>query len=68
MRNHILCQVTRKLKEKMVLNGSLMIGYSPLPHKGIPNAIRLAIPSYPPKTREDMDFVLNNIVSLGQDL
>ncbi|ODM94405.1 Acidic amino acid decarboxylase GADL1 [Orchesella cincta] len=62
-----LGEVTRKIKEKMVQEGDMMIGYSPLPHKNIPNAIRLVIPAYPPKSHADMDFVLEKIFSLGKD-
>ncbi|CAG7817900.1 unnamed protein product, partial [Allacma fusca] len=61
-------KVTTKLKERMVLEGNVMIGYAPLPHKGIPNAIRLVLPAFPEKTYADMDFIIEYIRKIGNDL
>jgi len=58
-------QIQTKIKEKMVLDGSMMVGYSPIPHKNVSNALRLVIPAYPKKTHEHMDIVLDKIVQFG---
>ena len=39
------------IKERMILDGTLMIGYQPLPHKGKDNFFRVVIGSSPPPTK-----------------
>lgn len=53
------------IKESMIKSGTLMVGYSPLPHKGKGNFFRMALTCQPPVTRTDIDFVLNEIDRLG---
>ena len=60
--------MTTKIKERMVFDGSIMVGYAPLPHKGVTNAIRLVIPAHPVKTHQDMDFIIEFIRKVGHDL
>lgn len=42
-----------------------MIGFAPLPHKNVPNAFRLVLTAYPPKTFQGMDFIIESIESVG---
>ncbi|XP_058037177.1 acidic amino acid decarboxylase GADL1 isoform X3 [Ahaetulla prasina] len=53
------------IKERMMKKGSMMVGYQP--HRGKVNFFRQVIIS-PQVIREDMDFLLDEIDSLGQDL
>lgn len=61
----ILPQVAPVLKERMVKEGSMMIGYQPHGTRG--NFFRLIVAN-PALTQADMDFVLNELERLGQDL
>lgn len=63
-----LAKVPPKIKERMVMKGSLMIGYQPLPHKNLKNFFRMVIPALPMPTKEDMEFVVDEIDRLGKDL
>ena len=49
----------------MIQNGNLMVGYQPLDEK--PNFFRMVI-SNRATTREDLDFMLDEIEHLGKDL
>lgn len=53
------------LKERMVKAGSMMIGYQPHGTRG--NFFRMVVAN-PALTRADMDFLLNELERLGQDL
>ncbi|XP_072139632.1 acidic amino acid decarboxylase GADL1-like [Mobula birostris] len=53
------------IKERMMKKGSMMVGYQP--HRDKVNFFRQIIIS-PLVSREDMDFILNEIDSLGKDL
>ncbi|XP_069586122.1 acidic amino acid decarboxylase GADL1 [Ranitomeya imitator] len=61
----ILNQVAPTIKERMMKKGSMMIGYQP--HRDKVNFFRHIIIS-PQVSREDMDFVLDEIELLGKDL
>lgn len=58
-------KLTPKIKEKMTLDGTLMIGYQPLPHKGLDNFFRMVIHAIPHPSNEDMNFVLDEIQRCG---
>ncbi|CAH1390546.1 unnamed protein product [Nezara viridula] len=60
--------VAPKLKEKMVLDGCLMIGYQPLDHKNLRNFFRLVITCRPERDEAFIDSVIENIDRLGRDL
>ncbi|XP_078520065.1 acidic amino acid decarboxylase GADL1 [Lissotriton helveticus] len=60
-----LHQVAPVIKERMMKKGSMMVGYQP--HRGKVNFFRQIIIS-PQVSREDMDFVLDEIDLLGKDL
>ena len=60
-----LSLVAPAIKEKMMKKGSLMLGYQP--HRGKVNFFRQVVIS-PQVSREDMDFLLDEIDSLGRDM
>jgi len=55
-------------KEKLILAGTLMIGYQPLPQKGLRNFFRFVTSCQPPPTHADMDHVWQEIERHGADL
>lgn len=61
-------QVTTGIKERMVLDGSAMISYSPLKHKGIGNFFRMVFTSFPRRSTADMDDLLAIIQRTGESL
>lgn len=61
-----LFQVAPKIKENMLLSGSLMIGYQPLPQRNLCNFFRLVTTCHPPPTFEDMDYVIEEIEKHGE--
>ncbi|MBN3274005.1 GADL1 decarboxylase, partial [Polyodon spathula] len=58
-------EVAPVIKERMMKKGSVMVGYQP--HRDKVNFFRQIIIS-PQVSREDMDFVLQEIEALGKDL
>ncbi len=61
-----LANVAPKIKELLVKEGSLMIGYQPLAHKGKVNFFRMVVHCQPAPTNEHMDFILDEIDRLGK--
>lgn len=49
------------MKECMTLEGSLMIGYTPLPQKNYGNFFRMVVNCQPPPTESSMDYVIQEI-------
>ncbi|XP_049739204.1 cysteine sulfinic acid decarboxylase isoform X2 [Elephas maximus indicus] len=60
-----LAKVAPVLKERMVKEGSMMIGYQP--HGARANFFRMVVVN-PMLTQADMDFLLDELERLGQDL
>ncbi|KAG8518343.1 Cysteine sulfinic acid decarboxylase [Galemys pyrenaicus] len=60
-----LAKVAPVLKERMVKKGSMMIGYQPHGTRG--NFFRMVVAN-PALTQSDIDFLLNELEQLGQDL
>ncbi|KAK2145964.1 hypothetical protein LSH36_644g01104 [Paralvinella palmiformis] len=60
-----LGKVAPLIKEKMVLKGSLLVGYQPLDHRV--NFFRMVI-SNAETTKEDMEFAIAEIDRLGRDI
>lgn len=58
-------QVAPAIKERMMKKGSLMLSYQP--HRGKVNFFRQVVIS-PQVSREDMDFLLDEIDLLGRDM
>lgn len=61
-----ISKITTLIKEKMMKEGNLMIGYSPLPSKKLKNFFRMVVTAQPPATNGMMDFVLNKIEEIGE--
>ena len=60
-------QVAPEIKEGMVRNGSLLIGYTPLKQKGYVNFFRIIIQNKLCEFK-DMDYVVKEIDRLGKHL
>ena len=58
-----LSKVAPIIKGQMVGNGSMMMTYQPLPG-GVPNFLRMTLTTTK-TTKEDMDFLLDEIHRLG---
>lgn len=63
-----LFKVAPIIKERMIKVGTLMVGYSPLPHKKKGNFFRMVLTCYPPPKSTDIEFVLNEIERLGSNI
>lgn len=63
-----LSKVTALIKEGMMRNGNLMIGYQPLASKGLKNFFRMVVTAQPFATHHMMDFVLDQIESIAEGL
>ncbi|KAL7036623.1 hypothetical protein ACKWTF_008879 [Chironomus riparius] len=61
-----MSKVTAFIKEQMVMNGNLMLGYSPLASKNLGNFFRMVVTCQPLATYESMDFVLNEIEKIAR--
>ena len=57
-----------EIKKRMVEKGSLMIGYQPLTSKGLVNFFRLVVTGQPALNHQNIDFIIEEIERLGQDL
>ena len=63
--NFVYEQVAPKVKAMMMEGGNTMVGYQPLGDK--PNFFRMII-SNPAATKADLDFLLDEIEKLGEEL
>lgn len=63
-----LAKVAPRLKERLVRDGSFMVGYQPLPDKGLVNFFRMVTKCNPKPTPEHMDHLLDEMERLGADL
>lgn len=63
-----LYKVTTTIKERMVLDGTLMISYMPLIHKNLGNFFRMVVTCQPPPTRASMDYIIDLIEKYGANL
>lgn len=64
----MLSKIAPEIKKRMMESSTLMISYQPLSTKGLPNFFRLTLSCFPQSTKEDMDFVINEIERLGQNI
>ncbi|XP_061177418.1 cysteine sulfinic acid decarboxylase-like [Saccostrea echinata] len=62
-----ISKIAPQIKRKMMEQGTMMIGYNPLTTKGYVNFFRVIITN-PMATKEDMDFILDEMDRLGSDL
>ena len=63
-----LYTIPPRLKRAMVHEGSLMIAYQPLPHKGLGNFFRMVVMTVPQPETSHMKFVVEEIDRLGKYL
>ncbi|XP_076242356.1 cysteine sulfinic acid decarboxylase [Calliopsis andreniformis] len=63
-----LYRITTKIKERMMTEGSLMIGYTPLTCKNIGNFFRMVLNCQPPPSQASMDYAIKKIEQLAIDL
>lgn len=63
-----LSTIAPKIKEKMVKSGTIMIGYSPMPNKNFVNFFRMVLTAFPLAEQSDLDFVIDEIERLGNDI
>ncbi|KAI4498842.1 hypothetical protein M0802_006017 [Mischocyttarus mexicanus] len=61
-----LSKVTTSIKEKMVLDGNLMIGYTPLPNKNLVNFFRMVVTCHPPHSNVSMDYAIKLFQKYGE--
>ena len=61
-------KVAPRIKEEMILEGSLMIGYQPVPYKNLRNFFRMVIHGVPKPTKENMEFVVSEIERIGNKI
>ncbi|XP_043497787.1 acidic amino acid decarboxylase GADL1 isoform X1 [Polistes fuscatus] len=62
-----LSRVTTSIKEKMVLDGTLMIGYTPLPNKNLVNFFRMVVTCHPPPSHTSMDYAIKLFQRYGEN-
>lgn len=63
-----LFKVAPAIKERMCLEGTIMVGYSPLPHRGMGNFLRMVLACLPVAGQKDVDFVLDEIERMGEQV
>lgn len=61
-------KIAPAIKEKVTKKGSLMVGYTPLTHKKKVNFFRVITTCQPASTFEDMDYIINEIQTIGEEL
>lgn len=64
-KEHLLGEVTPKIKKEMMMKGTLMIGYQPQGH--IPNFFRNII-SNPAIKKADVDYLLEELDKIGENM
>uniref|UniRef100_A0A8D9B1X8 Cysteine sulfinic acid decarboxylase n=1 Tax=Cacopsylla melanoneura TaxID=428564 RepID=A0A8D9B1X8_9HEMI len=63
-----LAKVAPRIKEKLVLAGTLMIGYQPLQHRNLHNFFRLVTTCHPPSCKNDMEHAIQQIELRGAEV
>jgi glutamate/tyrosine decarboxylase-like PLP-dependent enzyme len=64
----LLSKVCPLIKGKMMEKGHLMVNYQPLTSKKMVNFFRLVLTCVPPSSPQDMDFFVDQIQSLGNQI
>lgn len=60
--------MTTEIKKRLTLDGSVMIGYTPLLHRDYGNFFRMVVTCQPPPTESSMDHVIKEIQRVASDL
>ncbi|KAK1122584.1 hypothetical protein K0M31_009029 [Melipona bicolor] len=63
-----LYEITAKIKGRMMLEGTLMVGYTPLSYCNVGNFFRMVVTCQPPPSNASMDYVIDKIEELAADL
>jgi len=63
-----ISKIPPRMKELMVMDGSMMVGYQPLSPKGLVNFFRLIICCMPEPTFQHMDFIADEFDRIGRYL
>lgn len=63
-----LYRIATKIKERMMLEGSLMVGYTPLSYKNHGNFFRMVVTCQPPPSEASMDYAIRKIEEFAEDL
>ena len=63
-----LHRVAPLIKGQMMKEGRLMVNYQPLTSQKLPNFFRLVLTCVPPSTRQDMDFFMQEISRIGDQI
>ncbi|XP_043247931.1 cysteine sulfinic acid decarboxylase-like [Colletes gigas] len=63
-----LYKVASKVKERMMVEGSLMVGYTPLSYNNLGNFFRMVVTCQPPPTEASMDYAIEKIEEFASDL
>lgn len=63
-----LYDITAKTKELLVLDGRLMIGYTPMKQKNFGNFFRMVVCCQPQPSHDTMDFAIEQIEKIGGKL
>ncbi|KOX79713.1 Glutamate decarboxylase 1 [Melipona quadrifasciata] len=62
-----LYEITAKVKGRMMLEGTLMVGYTPLSYCNLGNFFRMVVTCQPPPSNASMDYVIDKIEELAAD-
>ncbi|OAD51941.1 Glutamate decarboxylase 1 [Eufriesea mexicana] len=63
-----LSEITAKIKERMMVEGSLMVGYMPLSYNNLGNFFRMIVTCQPPPSKASMDYAIEKIEEFALDL
>lgn len=63
-----LYRLVAQMKEKMVLSGAIMVGYTPLASKGLGNFFRMVMACFPPATELAINHILDEIEQIGESM
>lgn len=61
-------ETTVQIKERLVKQGTMLVGYVPLPHKKLGNFFRMVVTCHPKPTYDSMRFVIDEIERIGEML
>lgn len=65
----VISRLTTLIKEKMVMNGNVMVSYMPVSNdKNVGNFFRMVVTTHPQPTRQSMTFVLDQIEKIAENL
>uniref|UniRef100_A0A1B6J8Y7 Glutamate decarboxylase n=1 Tax=Homalodisca liturata TaxID=320908 RepID=A0A1B6J8Y7_9HEMI len=61
-------KVAPLIKQRVAMNGRLLIGYQPLAHRRLPNFFRFVLACHPTHSEAHLDTVIAEIAAAGSDL